>query len=277
MARPKLLAVGEVVVDVVGDVLPEPGRARHDGALHVRSGGSPVNAALAAAAAGAAAAVVGRVGDDWAGRAVAAELRRAGVEPLLAVDPEHPTGTVVSLAGAVAAARGASARLRADDLPPHAAADALLVSGYALLADGTAAEAAAHALATVAAEWRAADAASAALVAARGAAPALELIAPANSVFVDAATAAALTGERCAEEAARALAAGRRLACVTRGPEGAVAVVDGEFVRARPAQVRGPRVGAGDALAGTLLVLLAGGEEPAAALERACAAAAAAR
>ena len=80
-----LLAVGEIMLDVVGPPLA------------VRAGGSPVTAALAVAALGGRAAVVGRIGDDSAGLAVSEELRRADVDLLLAVDPELPTGIFTSL------------------------------------------------------------------------------------------------------------------------------------------------------------------------------------
>lgn len=97
---------------------------RH-GAIRVRAGGTPVNAALAI---GAGAVVVGRVGDDAAASAVRHELRE--LELRLVVDRERPTGTYVELAdGTVFAHRGANAALSLDDILPLAA-DAVLVSGY---------------------------------------------------------------------------------------------------------------------------------------------------
>src|SRR4051794_27588879 len=97
---------------------------RH-GAIRVRAGGTPVNAALAI---GPGATVVGRVGDDPAAAAIRAALR--DVETRLVVDPDLPTGTYVELAdGTVAADRGANAALTVDDVLPLAA-DAVLVSGY---------------------------------------------------------------------------------------------------------------------------------------------------
>ena len=93
-----LLAVGEVVVDVAAEALPLRGERVHR-PVRASPGGSPVTAALAAARVGARAGVVGRVGDDWLGRALGEELARTGVEPFLAVDPRDPTGAVVTLAG----------------------------------------------------------------------------------------------------------------------------------------------------------------------------------
>ena len=99
-----LLAVGEIMLDVVGPPLA------------VRAGGSPVTAALAVAALGGRAAVVGRIGDDSAGLAVSEELRRVGVDPLLAVDPESPTGLFISLGEppSILVNRGANTRLASD-------------------------------------------------------------------------------------------------------------------------------------------------------------------
>src|SRR4051794_5827546 len=95
---------------------------RH-GAVHVRAGGTPVNAALAI---GAGALVVGRVGNDAAAAAIRAALPTAR----LAVDPALPTGTYVELAdGTVHAGRGANAALTLEDVLPLEA-DAVLLSGY---------------------------------------------------------------------------------------------------------------------------------------------------
>ena len=85
LATVRLIAVGDVMVDVVCDRLPEPGTRLHGG-VSLRAGGSAVNAALAAAEIGAGAAVVGRVGADAAGDVVAATLEARGVELHLARD-----------------------------------------------------------------------------------------------------------------------------------------------------------------------------------------------
>jgi hypothetical protein len=118
----QIACVGELMLDVF-----VTSAARH-GAVHVRAGGTPVNAALAI---GEGALVVGRLGDDVSAAAVRAAL--AGVETKLAVDAALPTGTYVELAdGTVHADRGANAALSLDDvLPLHAAA--VLLSGYVAL------------------------------------------------------------------------------------------------------------------------------------------------
>ena len=84
-----LIAVGDVMLD---GALPAPvAGGRVHGRIELRVGGSAANAALAAARLGARAAVIGRVGVDAAGRLVADTLAAAGVEPLLARDPEART------------------------------------------------------------------------------------------------------------------------------------------------------------------------------------------
>ena len=114
-----IACVGEVMLDVF--VAKD---ARH-GAIRVRAGGTPVNAALAV---GADAVVIGRVGNDPAAAAVRAAL--AAVDARLAVDSTLATGTYVELAdGTVHADRGANAALALDDVLPLTA-DAVLLSGY---------------------------------------------------------------------------------------------------------------------------------------------------
>jgi sugar/nucleoside kinase (ribokinase family) len=89
-------------------------------------------------------------------------------------------------------------------------------------------------------------------------------------VLANEAAARRLTGEP-AEEAARVLARGRRLACVTLGARGAIAVRDGHVERATPeTSTPDDGFGAGDAFAAGLLVALARGESLADALAAGC-------
>ena len=119
-----LVCVGDVMLDVH---LPAPEGARLHAPIALRVGGSAVNAARAAARLGQRAAVVGRVGDDPAGRLIASELVREGIDALLEVDPVLATGTTAYVGEAVVADRGANVALEAPELP---AARATLVSGY---------------------------------------------------------------------------------------------------------------------------------------------------
>lgn len=242
-----------------------PGRVSH-APVSVRAGGVPVNAALAAAAHGTRTAVVGRVGSDPAAGAIRSELEAAGVEAILAVDDELPTGTFVETGQgderAVAADRGASARLQPGDIP-SLVARAVLVSGHALLRDDTAPAARA-----------ALEAAGAPLIAVVAAGPiGADFHARAkgaNVLFANEDEARTLTGLE-PREAAVALAELYEIAVVTAGAAGAVAVSGGQIAVGRPSEtVQSVRSGAGDAFAGVLLVALASGASLGDALDRAC-------
>jgi sugar/nucleoside kinase (ribokinase family) len=263
-----LIAVGDVMLD---GALPAPvAGGRVHGRIELRAGGSAANAALAAARRGARAAVIGRVGADAPGRLVADTLATAGVEPMLAVDEDAPTGCVIVVGDtSIVADPGASARLALTDLPKRLEARAVLVSGYSLLQPGP--EAAARAaLERATADWLAVDAASARLVAAFGADRFLDATATANVLLANADEARTLTGLD-AEQAALMLARQYRVVCIKLGRDGAIAAADGDIVRAdvRPLD-RADTLGAGDAFAGGFLFALAGGAEPAVALRTAC-------
>jgi sugar/nucleoside kinase (ribokinase family) len=254
------------MVDVVCSELPAPGERRHSDVL-VRAGGSAVNAAFAAKEAGAAATVVGRVGTDATGELIAAALVERGVVARLARDPELPTGAAVVLGGAtVVAQRGANARLSPEDVPEElAAADALFVSGFALLQSGSAPGARA-ALERFGGRWAGVDLASPRLAVLADD----EVTSGATVVFATADEAHALTGA-APEEAARLMSARFAVACVKLGADGALAAVDGVVERrtVEPVARRSP-FGAGDAFAGAFLVALADGALVGRALELAC-------
>jgi sugar/nucleoside kinase (ribokinase family) len=271
--RPTFVAVGDVMIDVVAAAF-EPGGRTH-AAVRVRPGGSASLAATAAVAAGADATVVGRVGDDPAGRLVLDGLTAAGVRPLLALDPQVRTGGVVATPKGIVADRGANAFLVPADIPEPLHADVLLVSGYVLLHDDSA-PAGLAALRRAVARWRAVDAAAAHLVERCGPQRFFELADAANAVLATEDEARALTGLAEAGEAAALLAERFGLACVKRGAQGAVAVVDGRVEEASVPAVAGDGFGAGDAFGATLLVGLARGDDLAAALAAACEAGAAA-
>src|SRR5439155_12879368 len=83
----RVVAVGDVMVDVLCAQLPPAGSRVHAD-VSIRAGGSAVNAAVAAAAAGAAATVVGRVGSDPSADLVEAALAKRSVAAQLARDPD---------------------------------------------------------------------------------------------------------------------------------------------------------------------------------------------
>ncbi len=247
MSGTTFLAVGDVMVDVTALGVG------HGARISITPGGSAVNAAIWATFAGADATVVGRVGDDLGGRALRTELQERGVGGDFSVDFEVATGTFLVADGEIRADRGANAHFSPDDLPDVLEADVVLVSGYL---PGP----------TVAAAVERADGTWVAL------APALldPLPRGANAILVDDVEALRITGA-APEEAARLLGSSFRLACVTRGADGAVAVLDGRLETARPEPVdNAGRVGAGDAFAAGLLVALARGLDLRDALEAGC-------
>jgi sugar/nucleoside kinase (ribokinase family) len=260
-------------IAVRGEALAHGGHV--SGQVRIGPGGSAANAAVWARAAGAAAAVIGRVGDDFAGRALQAALEQRGVQALLAVDDEAATGAVLALGSTIVAERGANARLAPLDLPDRLEAGAVLVSGYALLHEDT--EAAARAaLDRADAPWLAIDAASASLLDRYGRQRFLDTTSAASVLLLNEDEAHALTDDQ-PEGAARALGRLYRLVCVKRGPAGVVAVLDGQVLSAAaPAVEAVEAVGAGDAFAGVLLASLARGRVLGDALEEASRAGAAA-
>jgi sugar/nucleoside kinase (ribokinase family) len=245
--RVRFLAVGDLMIDVV-----VAGRG-HDAVARLAPGGTAANTSAWAAALGARATAVGAVGDDAAGRFLRAELVRRGVEPLFVVDPDTRTGTFVLADGELHVDRGANSVLEAAALPSLPDAEAVLVSGY-LPPDPVAAV-----LAGARAEWLLLDAASLA-----------ELPGGGNGIVANERQARVLT-ELEPEQAVRALGARYRLACVTLGARGAVAVLDGQFERAEPAdRALQEAPGAGDAFAAAFLVTLARGGTLADALLAGC-------
>ena len=242
----RFVAVGDLMVDVTAS-----GKG-HSARIATVPGGSALNAATWAAELGADATAVGRVGDDAAGRLLLSELALRGVRAEVSIDPDAATGTVLVVDGEIRADRGANARFTPEHLP-ELEADAVLVSGH--LPPATVAAA----LAQANAPWVALDAARLASIPQE-----------ASVVLANEAAALRLTGEP-AEEAAQLLARGRRLACVTVGARGAIAVRDGHVARATPeTSATDDRFGAGDAFAAGLLVALARGEELDDALASAC-------
>lgn len=241
------LAAGDLMIDVV---IAGPG---HDAIARLGPGGTAANTAVWAAALGARSTAIGAIGADSAGRFLRAELERRGVDPLFAVEPTSRTGTFVVADGELHVDRGANATLEPSMLPPVLEANAVLVSGY-LPADALAA-----ALARARGDWVMLDAAALS-----------ELPEGGSAVVANEQQARAVTGLE-AEDAVQAFAERYRLACVTLGARGAVAVLDGRLERAEPedrALQEAP--GAGDAFAAALLVSLARGASLADALAVGC-------
>ena len=129
--------MNDVVVDPLGPVFPDS-----DTVSRIRrvAGGSGANQAAWLGYLGVRCRFIGRVGRNDADRHRSAFVA-ACVEPMLAVDDEVDTGTVVSIVGAerrsMYSDRGANARLGPADLPDTALAEAglLHLSGYVLFAE----------------------------------------------------------------------------------------------------------------------------------------------
>jgi ribokinase len=279
----RVVVLGDVMVDVV---------CRLDGPLALGSdapariefgyGGSAANvaawAAVARSPAGAPPVLAGRVGADERGRAADAELRAAGVDTRLAVDPERPTGTCVVLVGpdgerSMVPDPGANDRLAERDLPDELLVEGahLHLTGYSLVREGSR-PAARSAIARARERGMSVsvDPSSAALLS-----PAfLDELAGVGLLLPNAEEAAVLSGEADAERAALALAERVPEVVVTLGAGGAL-WTDGSSVCRVPAatDVAGTPLdttGAGDAFAAGFLVARLSGAGPEDALGAGC-------
>jgi sugar/nucleoside kinase (ribokinase family) len=273
----RIVVLGDVMVDVVVRLSGPLAQASDSPAeIRFRGGGSAANTAAWLAAAGAEVTLVGRVGDDERGRAAVDELRAAGVDTRVALDPDRPTGTCLVLIDpdgerTMAPDAGANDGLGAEDVPGDLLAGAahLHVAGYALLREGSRAAArAAIEGASRAGIGVSVDPSSSALLDAGF----LELAEGAGLLLPNASEAHALTGESDPEAAGRALAKRFGEVVVTLGPGGAV-WTDGEEVL-RTAAVEVGQVedstGAGDAFAAGFLKERVSGASTAEALAAGC-------
>jgi sugar/nucleoside kinase (ribokinase family) len=273
----RIVVLGDVMVDVVvrlsGPLAPG---SDAPAVIRFHGGGSSANTAAWLAVAGADTVLVGRVGDDERGRAARDELRAAGVDALLAADPELPTGTCLVLVGpdgerTMAPDAGANDGLSEADVPDDVLAPGahLHVAGYALLRPGS--RQAARSAITRALQRGmtvSVDPSSAALLS-----PAfLDDAEGAGLLLPNVDEARALSGEHEPELAARALAARFGEVVVTLGAEGALWTDGEEVVRseALPVDAAENSTGAGDAFAAGLLAARLDGAVPAEALAAGC-------
>lgn len=273
----RIIVLGDVMVDVVA-LLSGSLAVASDAPATIRfhGGGSAANTAAWLAAAGAEPVLIGCVGDDARGRHAYGELRMAGVDVRLAVDPDLPTGTCVVLVGpegerTMVPDAGANDALKDEDLPDGLleAGGHLHVAGYALLREGS--RPAAHAAigrASKAGMTVSVDPSSSALLSSEF----LDLAAGADLLLPNAAEARSLTGRGDPEGAARALAERFAEVVVTLGAEGALWTDGRELLQATPVPVDAVKdsTGAGDAFAAGLLSMRLAGAPVSEALAAGC-------
>ncbi|MGW4159040.1 carbohydrate kinase family protein [Streptomyces sp. NPDC004788] len=276
-----LLVVGDVVTDVV---------ARHrtplvpatDTAAEIRTlpGGAGANAACWAARSGCAdVRILARVGAEalaWH----SAELRRAGVRPLLVRDQEASTASVIALVGPDAERTfltdsGAALRLAPDDWAPELLAGVARVhlSGYLFFA-AESRETAGRVLrdARAAGVPVSVDPASAGFLKELGAESFLAAVDGSECLLPNADEARLLTGRTDPADAAVVLSRRFPLVAVTLGAEGAVVAANGLVIARVPAPPARPvdSTGAGDAFTGAFLAARLAGADLAEAAASGC-------
>ena len=273
----RIVVLGDVMVDVVvrlSGPLAQASDAPAD--IRFRGGGSAANTAAWLAAAGAEVTLVARVGDDERGQAAVEELRAAGVDTRVTLDPDRPTGTCLVLIDpggerTMAPDAGANDGLAVGDLPDSLVTEAahLHVAGYALLREGS--RAAARAAIEQAARSGigvSVDPSSSALLDGGF----LDLADGAGLLLPNASEAQALTGDGDPEAAARALAKRFAEVVVTLGRDGALWTDGEEVLRAAAVAVEDVEdsTGAGDAFAAGFLKERASGASTAESLAAGC-------
>jgi sugar/nucleoside kinase (ribokinase family) len=280
MSDGRVVVVGDVMTDVVASLSGPVAQASDTPARVVqRGGGAGANVAAWLARAGATVTLIGRVGDDVAGRELAEGLRSEGVDVRLATDPARPTGTCIVLVEpggerSMLPDAGANAGLEAVPLPDDATH--LHLAGYALLHPGSRPAARAM-LAEATARGIAVSvdpSSTAPLIRARSAAF-FEWIQGAQLLLPNRDEAATLTGMPDPKASARALTAHAGEVVVKLGAQGALWTDGNEQVRAPAVDVQVvDTTGAGDAFAAGLLAARLAGAGPADALGAGCALAA---
>ncbi len=274
----RILVVGSLHHDIIvrAPRLPAIDETLAGDSVSYAFGGKGGNQAIACARHGAATAFAGCVGDDTAGRFMAAQLAAARVDTdALQTDPQHPTGmsvAIVDSAGDYGAVIVSSANLHIEPvaIPLGETVSLLLLQNEIPEAIN------------VAVAERARAAGARVLL---NAAPArtlsprlLELV---DILIVNRGEAQAMTDQAVvsaadAFQAAAALAGTKRIAIVTLGAEGAICAGDGDDafrIDAVPVSVSSSH-GAGDCFVGAFAARLVAGEPVNSALRYASAAAA---
>lgn len=221
MTATRVIVVGDVMLDVRCR-LAAPITPGDDTPARITShaGGAGANTAAGIARLGGQVGLIGRIGDDEAGRAADAELTGLAVTCRFAVDPVRPTGRVIVLVGpdgerTMVSDRGANAGLRPADIVLPPGPGHLHLSGYVLLDDESRPAGLAALTVARAAGWTiSVDPQTAAGIDAVGAARFLDWVRGVDVLLPNEAECVALGGPARMLDAARAVA-------VTRGPGGA--------------------------------------------------------
>ncbi|CAN5285112.1 sugar kinase [soil metagenome] len=257
----RVLVLGDVNMDVVAVLAAaiQPGTDT-PAAIRCTAGGAGANVASWLASLGVDVTLIGRVGDDDAGRRCIGELN--AVRTVLSIDPDAPTGSVVVLVDptgerSMLCDRGANLRLTPGDLPAELfqAGAHLHLSGYTLLHERPRPAALrALTLARVAGMTISVDPASTAPLAAYGPDRFRAETTGADLLLPNLAEARLLSGVQDPAGAAWALASGYGAVVVSCGADGAVWAAGEETGRAaaEPLEVV-DTTGAGDAFTAGLL------------------------
>lgn len=269
---PSVLVVGDVITDIavrLGEEVVWGSDTRS--AIQTRSGGSAANAAAWLATAGARVRFVGKVGDDVFAAFHRSELERVGVEALLRVDPDHPTGSIVVLIDldgerTMLTDRGANLHLSPDDLTPDlfVGRDALYITGYSFFEPGVR-EAGLRAVkaAREAGMAVAVDPSSHPFLSEVGSDAFFRWTGGADFLFPNRDEARALAGEGEPEDMARRLARHYGQVVMTLGDRGALWSSTGELVALQGESVAVvDTTGAGDAFAAGFLASRLAGSSP---------------
>jgi ribokinase len=262
--RPSVVVVGSLNMDYVVRVprLPAPGETVSGDDVFRNPGGKGANQAIAAARLGQRVAMIGRVGDDEAGRTLVEALQSEGVDASrIVVDAHAPTGAAFIPVAAdgenqIVVSPGANARLTPEDVD---AARALLEGADVVLAQLEVPFPAVHAAASCAGGTTVLNPAPAQAVPE-------ELVSSADVVVPNRVELARLTGSevpRSADDAARAAAAlPAASVVVTLGADGALVIQGNRVTEIAPTPVRAvDSTAAGDAFCGGLADGLARGED----------------
>lgn len=228
----RVVLLGDVMCDIVARLQgPLVAASDSPARISMAGGGAAANTASWLAGLGMSAVLLGRVGDDDAGRSAADEMRAAGVAVRFAIDPDRATGTVIVLVEpggerTMVPDPGANDALRPQDLPAELFTRGahLHLSGYTLLRSGSRdAGLAALRMAHAAGMSVSVDAASAGPLQAVGPARFVQWIQGADILFANRLEAALLAGQQVhdVDAAARVLAEHCGLAVIKLGADGA--------------------------------------------------------